>query len=112
MLNLDVKDESGNVVHWVDHVGGCHQLANSVQDIAALVFYVEFQQNVRIGPQPRRHGALQRDRFGFVYGVAVMRKQGKGSDEQEKGNDQTPSLQLGVHAVLSSSNPAWPRIRG
>jgi hypothetical protein len=72
MVNLIARLQSSSSEAEVDHVRGSHQFANPMDDITVVVFHIKLQQNVRIRPEPSRHGAFQRDRFGFVSSVTVM----------------------------------------
>src|SRR5690348_10356418 len=87
------------------HVVGLH---HPVLYFAFFVFRVDLQQAMRIGPEPFRHHALHRNRFGDVVGrISVMRKQGKGTDRDRKStrlNSSHPSISYAVFCLKKKSN--------
>src|SRR5262249_20631147 len=68
----------------IDQRGWSIPLPNPVHEVAFLVFCIEFQEGMGIGPTPLRNNALNDYGFFVVPCVSVMCK--CGSDQQRKEN--------------------------
>src|ERR1051326_1904655 len=71
----DLEGLDGNAE--IDQGGWIVPLPEPVHDVAVLIFTIELQEGMGIGPTPLRDNALDGDGLVVVSGISVMRKYGK-----------------------------------
>src|SRR6266571_5697537 len=67
----------------LDHIGSVVGLCDPMGDITLVVFDVELQPAMGIGPNPVRDGSLYGDSLSYIKSsIAVMRKQRNRADQR------------------------------